>query len=401
MGANTSSSVKEEPTTRVLSIDGGGVKALIPLVILAKLESQLQKIDGKDARIADYFDVIAGTNTGALTAAMLTTPNENNRPMFTAQEIIEFYLDNFPKIFPQGYNILSRAAKKYKQWVGEIKYNGKYVNSVIKEKLGDTKLNQTLTDIVITTDPITFSTNQVENKDVSLSDICIGSLAFPTYLSPHSFVTKDSDGNSKQFDLIGSPVDNPVNIYPHLTLSDKKNKQNSITNTNYFSGIFFLQILAAMMQIRKEKRNFSPFFLSVGILYKYTVMNGSSTVWRTIGRLASFVTDYDSLFYLQDAHGVEESLQRFLSQDNYLRIQDDSLTGAMCSMDVAMKKNLKNLVKVGENLLKKRVSRLDSKSRTYVPISEETNEEALIKLAATLSWEKRIRDPDFLAIATI
>ncbi|XP_012844825.1 PREDICTED: patatin-like protein 2 [Erythranthe guttata] len=223
MGASTSSSVKEEPTTRVLSIDGGGVRALIPLVILAKLESQLQKIDGKDARIADYFDVIAGTNTGALTAAMLTTPNENNRPMFTVQEIQEFYLDNFPKIFPQGNNIFSRATKKFKWWFGrEIKYNGKYVNSVIKEKLGDTKLNQTLTDIVITTDPITFSTNQVENKNVSLSDICIGSLAFPTYLPPHSFVTKDSDGNSKQFDLIGSAVDNPVNIYLYLTLFGQK-----------------------------------------------------------------------------------------------------------------------------------------------------------------------------------
>ncbi|XP_012844840.1 PREDICTED: patatin-like protein 3 [Erythranthe guttata] len=170
-----------------------------------------------------------------------------------------------------------------------------------------------------------------------------------------------------------------------------------------------------MMQIRKEKRNFSPFFLSVGsclpkydikkarkwFLYNYTVMNGSSTVWSTIGRLASFLTDYDSLFYFQDSHGGEESLQRFFSQDNYLRIQDDSLTGAMRSMDVATKTNLKNLVKVGENLLKKRVSRLDSKSRNFVPISEETNEEALFKLAAELSWEKRIRDPDFLAIATI
>ncbi|XP_012844823.1 PREDICTED: patatin-like protein 3 [Erythranthe guttata] len=161
-----------------------------------------------------------------------------------------------------------------------------------------------------------------------------------------------------------------------------------------------------MMQIRTEKRNFSPFFLSVGsclpkynikkarkwFLYNYTVMNGSSTVWSTIGRLASFLTDYDSLFYFQDSHGGEESLQRFFSQDNYLRIQDDSLTGAMRSMDVATKTNLKNLVKVGENLLKKRVSRLDSKSRNFVPISDETNEEALIKLAVELSSEKRIRD---------
>ncbi|KAL5099292.1 hypothetical protein RYX36_003619, partial [Vicia faba] len=45
----------------VLSIDGGGVRGIIPGVILAYLESQLQEIDGADARLADYFDVIAGT----------------------------------------------------------------------------------------------------------------------------------------------------------------------------------------------------------------------------------------------------------------------------------------------------------------------------------------------------
>lgn len=61
----------------------------------------LQKLDGEDARIADYFDVIAGTSTGGLVTAMLTAPNENDRPLFAAKDIKDFYLEHCPKIFPQ------------------------------------------------------------------------------------------------------------------------------------------------------------------------------------------------------------------------------------------------------------------------------------------------------------
>ncbi|KAJ0800493.1 putative patatin-like phospholipase domain, Acyl transferase/acyl hydrolase/lysophospholipase [Helianthus annuus] len=87
----------------VLSIDGGGVRGLIPAVILEFLEAKLQEKDGKDARIADYFDIIAGTSTGGLITAMLTAPNEERRPLFSAQDIKEFYLKTCPKIFPQDW----------------------------------------------------------------------------------------------------------------------------------------------------------------------------------------------------------------------------------------------------------------------------------------------------------
>ncbi|KAG8384420.1 hypothetical protein BUALT_Bualt04G0116100 [Buddleja alternifolia] len=74
----------------ILSIDGGGSKGIIPGRILDNLEYKLQDLDGPNARIADYFDVIAGTSTGGLITAMLAAPGKDNRPLFPAKNITSF-----------------------------------------------------------------------------------------------------------------------------------------------------------------------------------------------------------------------------------------------------------------------------------------------------------------------
>ena len=101
------------------------------------------------------------------------------------------------------------------------KYDGEYLHQVVREKLGETRLHETLTNIVIPTfdikamQPIIFSSYQIKSSpclDARLSDICISTSAAPTYLPGHHFKNQDSDGNVREFNLIdgGVSANNPV-----------------------------------------------------------------------------------------------------------------------------------------------------------------------------------------------
>src|ERR1700689_512702 len=68
------SSVFDRPPgpRRILAIDGGGMRGALAVGILAKLEKVLrEKLDRPDLVLADYFDLIGGTSTGAIIAAGL------------------------------------------------------------------------------------------------------------------------------------------------------------------------------------------------------------------------------------------------------------------------------------------------------------------------------------------
>ncbi|KAH9663504.1 Patatin-like protein 1 [Citrus sinensis] len=278
----------------ILSIDGGGIRGIIPGVILAYLESQLQELDGQDARLADYFDVIAGTSTGGLITAMLTAPKEQNRPMSAAKDIVPFYIRHGPQIFPQLRGMLANSVVNRVRALMGSKYDGKYLHKVIKENLKDTKLHQTLTNVVIPTfdikklQPTIFSSFQVAaspDLDAQLADIAIGTSAAPTYFPAYYFENPDDHGTLKEFNLIdgGVAANNP----------------------------------------------------------------------------------------------------------------DDTLQGDLSSIDLTTPENSENLVRAGEALLKKPVSRINLDTGLYEPIengSAGTNEEALKRFAKMLSDERKLRE---------
>uniref|UniRef100_A0A8R7P5X6 Patatin n=1 Tax=Triticum urartu TaxID=4572 RepID=A0A8R7P5X6_TRIUA len=147
-GGSSATAGDEAKVITILSIDGGGVRGIIPAIVLAFLEKELQKLDGPDARIADYFDVVAGTSTGGLLTVTLAAPDKDGRPLFDAKDLAKFYIDESPKIFPQKGSIFSKIGSALALATGP-KYDGKYLHSLLHRHLGDTKLDGALTHVVI------------------------------------------------------------------------------------------------------------------------------------------------------------------------------------------------------------------------------------------------------------
>ena len=57
---------------RILSLDGGGVRGALSLGVLESVERLVrERLGREDARLCDYFDLIAGTSTGSIIAAGL------------------------------------------------------------------------------------------------------------------------------------------------------------------------------------------------------------------------------------------------------------------------------------------------------------------------------------------
>ncbi|KAM0952534.1 putative galactolipase [Dioscorea sansibarensis] len=362
----------------ILSIDGGGIRGIIPAVILDFLECELQKLDGKDARIADYFDVIAGTSTGGLITSMLTTPDEDNCPLFTAKDVKSFYLEHSPKIFPQPCGLFAKATKYCRAFWGP-RYDGKYLHSVLKDKLGNKRLHQTLTNVVIPTfdikklHPIIFSSYEAKChsfKDALLSDICIGTTAAPTYLPAHHFQTACPKGTKQEFDLIdgGVAVNNPALVAIGEVAKEVIKGHPDYLPHKPFDYCKYLLISIGTGSTKVEQ--------------KYTAKNASK--WGILGWLfSSGSTPLIDAFHQSSADMVDIHISAFFqalrSEGNYLRIQDDTLSGIVSSVDVSTRENLADLVKVGEQLLKKPVSRVNLETGVFEPVGngEGSNEQAL------------------------
>ena len=120
---------------RVLSIDGGGIRGIIPALILAEIEGRTGR------QVHDLFDLVAGTSTGGVLACALTRPDA--RP---AAELVELYRTEGPKIFHRSHLQRLRSA----DGLLEEKYDDRALVSALDEYLGDGLLSEATTRTLVT-----------------------------------------------------------------------------------------------------------------------------------------------------------------------------------------------------------------------------------------------------------
>jgi hypothetical protein len=176
---------------RILSIDGGGIRGVIPARILAELERRLAA-KGKTKPLYKHFDMIAGTSTGGIIALGLTTPNAaGSAPVATAADLEKLYVEKGLEIFPQG---VVQKARKLVSGVEWPTYAPEPLEKILNGLLGKRKLSEALSRVLVTAYEIeerraVFLTGAAEGApqgepDYYAAQAARATSAAPTYFPP-------------------------------------------------------------------------------------------------------------------------------------------------------------------------------------------------------------------------
>jgi patatin-like phospholipase/acyl hydrolase len=178
---------------KILSIDGGGIRGIVPALFLAEIERRTKK------PIASLFDLIAGTSTGGLIALGLTKPGSNGKPQFSAQDIARLYETDGSAIFSRSIWHRVIAVDNFL----EEKYPSTGIEQVLEKYFGNSMLRDALTDVLISSYeieqrfPFFFKSSKakiLDNYNFPMKKVARATSAAPTYFEPLKLEAQEPPG---------------------------------------------------------------------------------------------------------------------------------------------------------------------------------------------------------------
>jgi patatin-like phospholipase/acyl hydrolase len=176
---------------KVLAIDGGGIRGVIPAMVLAEIERQTAK------PVSSLFDLVVGTSTGSLLALGLTLMKSTGAPKYSAQDLVQVYIDLGQAVFvPSACAALRNLFRP--------KYSDMALENVLRVCFAHSRLKDARPDVLITgyeierRKPWVFSSREAriapQDHDYSLVQVCVATSAAPTYFRPAKLLSgNDSD----------------------------------------------------------------------------------------------------------------------------------------------------------------------------------------------------------------
>lgn len=163
---------------KILSIDGGGIRGIVPALVLAEIERRMER------PVADVFDLIAGTSTGGILACALAKPDA-----LSAAELVALYEEEGPRIFSRTVWQRIHSA----EGLADEKYDDAGLEQALGRYLGDARLRDTVTDILVPSydterrRPEFFKSTRAredESRDFPLRAVARATSSAPTYFQP-------------------------------------------------------------------------------------------------------------------------------------------------------------------------------------------------------------------------
>ena len=200
----------EQCKFKILSIDGGGMRGIIPAKILCELEEELHKRAGADARLCDYFDLICGTSTGGIIAIGLALG-------MSAKDMLNLYVEHGKEIFSHKWIRLFTKGRFYDQTV---------LKKYLQEAYGVARLDDCRTRICVPTYDLyrgvihVLKTRQhkglARDYHIPAVDAALSTSAAPVYFHPYTFhyTNIDSENMNSAFHHVDGGVfaNNPALI---------------------------------------------------------------------------------------------------------------------------------------------------------------------------------------------
>jgi patatin-like phospholipase/acyl hydrolase len=223
---------------KILSIDGGGVRGIIPALILENLESRLKK----KKHLSECFDVMAGASTGGLIVLMLNKQNATGNPQYTASFIAKFYKTFGEHVFERSFfdRLFSLDG-----WFG-AKYPGNNMQKLISVYLENTEIKDAFTNVFIPAYDINlhrssfFSKHKAQKdfrKNYYMKDVVRATSAAPTYFTPATI--KNVSGTQKRTFIDGGVVANNPTLAAYVHALELYGHQNDFLIISIGTGSLF------------------------------------------------------------------------------------------------------------------------------------------------------------------
>lgn len=328
---------------RVLSIDGGGIRGIIPAKILVKVEELLQEYSqNPETRISDYFDLIAGTSTGSILAGLYLCPIYcgSTHSKYSAQNVLDLYMNHGSEIFERSWKtqIIDYFG------LGSPLYKADKLEKMLSDYFGDLYLE----DLV---KPCLFPAYDVEH----------GKAIFFNQMNAYRSV----DENFLVREVVRASTAAPT-YFPIAKLGNQSaDEAYSLIDGGLFANN---PALCAYVEACKFPCQPSPndiMILSLGTgskgkIYPYESAKG----WGKIRWVVPIIDIYGSAASQTVDHQLKVLYRCHQIKDQYVRIEPDlSQFDVSAHLDSVSPKNLKALEEVGEKMVEAHLERIKKFTR--------------------------------------